>query len=265
MCPSPELEGPSESSYQYVSDLDTPYSVGTCYGDAYLNGINRYSLPARSVQIMRRRNLLGLAATAGVAGGLGFAATRVDSPAAPPATTAAERVPPAGERNGPVVARDAITVGNERYGTVRQLAKIVDIEPTGRYVLVATYRLIPGSNYNASTKWKSTSLTVEHTWEAGTLVSYRGDVVPADDATTGSTLYLATDRSSDGYRWHLTFDSPTGNSHTYRFATIIDRAETATRGDRLAEATVGAGFTKGFLGASERDVATARLAIQDVD
>lgn len=214
---------------------------------------------------MRRRTLLGLAAGAGVVGVLGATAGVADKPSVPPARHAEEPVPPVGERNSPVVATDTTTAGSKTYGTVRQSAAVLDLEPTGRYALVTKYQLIPGSNYVAGTEWKTASLTVEHGWHSGSLVSHSGDVVPADDGNADSNLYLGTDRSTRQYRWHLTFDTATGNSHTFRFVTVMDREEAPETGDTLVDAMFGAGFTKGFLRPSERDLATARLVMQETN
>ncbi|QPV61701.1 hypothetical protein I7X12_13180 [Halosimplex litoreum] len=211
---------------------------------------------------MQRRTLLGLAGTAGVVGALGATARVADQPSAPPATYAEEPVPPAGKRNSPVVVSDTTTAGSETYGTVLQDASVLDLEPTDRYALVTRYRLIPGSNYRASSGWKTASLTVEHDWQSGSIVSHSGDVVPADDDDTDSNLYLDTDQLTRGYRWNLTFDSATGNSSTVRFATVVDCEGTPETGDGLVDATFGAGFTKGFLRTSEQDRATARVVMQ---
>ncbi|WP_255152904.1 hypothetical protein [Halorarius halobius] len=212
---------------------------------------------------MQRRTLLGLAASAGTVGVLGAAVTVADQPSAPPATYAEEPVPPVQEWNSPVVTTDETTAGSKRYGTVRQHASVLDLEPTGRYALVTRYRLIPGSNYNASSGWKANSLTVEHAWRSGTLVGHPGDVVPDNEGDADSNLYVDTSRSTGRYRWHLTFDAATGNSHTVRFATVVDRDKEPEAGDTLADATFGAGFTEGFLRASERDIATTRLVMRE--
>ncbi|WP_254522315.1 hypothetical protein [Natrinema caseinilyticum] len=213
---------------------------------------------------MHRRALLGLAAGAGIGGVLGVAGGVADRHSAPPATSAEEPVLPAREWNRPVVATDTTTAGSETYGTVRQHASVLDLEPAGRYALVTGYRLVPGSNFHAGSGWKTTSLTVEHAWRTGSIVSHPGDVVPADDGNGDgdSNLYIGTDRSTGRYRWHLTFDAATGDSRTFRFATVVDRDEPPEAGDGLVDATFGAGFTKGFLGASERDIATASLAVR---
>ncbi|WP_265109775.1 hypothetical protein [Halosolutus halophilus] len=211
---------------------------------------------------MQRRTLLGLAASAGIVGVLGATVGIDDEPSAPPATYADEPVPRAWEWNRPVVATDTTTAGSDMYGTVRQHASVLDLEPTGRYALVTRYRLIPGSNYHAGSGWKTISLTVEHAWRSGSLVSHPGDVVPADDGDADSNLYLGTNRSTGRYRWHLTFDAATGNSRTFCFATVVDRDEAPEAGDALVDATFGAGFTKGFLRTSERDIATARLVMR---
>lgn len=208
---------------------------------------------------MQRRTLLGLAASTGIVGVLGAMFGVADQPSAPPATYAEEPVSPAQEWNRPVVATDTTTAGSEMYGTVRQHTLVLDLEPAGRYALVTRYRLIPGANYDAASGWKTISLTVEHAWRSGSLVSHPGDVVPDDDGDTDSNLYLGTNRSTGRYRWHLTFDAATGNSRTFRFATIVDRDEVLEAGDAPVDATFGAGFTKGFFRASERDIATARL------
>jgi len=42
----------------------------------------------------------------------------------------------------------------------------------------------------------------------------------------------------------------------------VNREEAPEKGDALADAMFGAGFTKGFLRASERDLVTARLVMQ---
>ncbi|MFB6089469.1 MAG: hypothetical protein ABEJ97_00290 [Halobellus sp.] len=160
------------------------------------------------------------------------------------------------------MATDTTTAGSETYGTVRQFASVLDLESTGRYALVTKYRLIPGSNYEAGTEWETASLTVEHSWRSGTLVSHSGDVVPAGDGDADSNLYLGTDRSTRRNRWNLTFDPTTGNSRTLRFATVVDREEAPGTGDTLVDAMFGGGFTKGFFGASERDLATAQLVMQ---
>lgn len=211
---------------------------------------------------MQRRTLLGLAAGAGAVGVLGGASGLSDEPSAPPAKYAEEPVSQARDWTRPIVATDTKTAGNERYGTVRQHASILNLESTGRYALITRYRLIPGSNYDATSRWKTKSLTVEHTWRSGSLVSHVGDVVPADDGDVDSNLYLGTTRSTGRHRWHLTFDAATGDAHTLRFVTIVDRDEPLKTGDSPVDATFGAGFTKGFLRASERDVATARLVIR---
>ena len=109
---------------------------------------------------------------------------------------------------------------------------------------------------------ENASLTVEHDWNLGSLVSHSGDVVPADDGNADSNLYLGTDRFTRRYRWHLTFDAATGNSHTSRFATVVNSEEAPEKGDALADTMFSAGFTKGFLRASERDLVTARLIMQ---
>ncbi|MFA9516892.1 hypothetical protein ACERIT_06700 [Halopenitus sp. H-Gu1] len=211
---------------------------------------------------MQRRTLLGLAASTGIVGVIGVTGRIANHPSDPPATDAEELVPPAEEWNRPVVASDTTTAGSEEYGTVRQHASVLDLEPAGRYALITMYRLIPGSNYDASSGWKTISLTVEHAWRSGSLVSHPGDVVPADDGEADSNLYLDTDQSAGRYRWHLTFDAATGDSRTFRFATIVDRNEPPEEGESLADATFGAGFTKGFLRGSERDIATSHLVIR---
>ncbi|MDL0123663.1 hypothetical protein [Halobacterium salinarum] len=139
---------------------------------------------------MQRRTLLGLAASAGVVGVLGTTAAIADKPSAPPATHAKEPVPSTGQRDSPIVATDTTTAGRETYGTVRQSASVLDLELTNRYALVTKYRLIPGAN-ETGTEWKTASLTVEHGWNSGSLVSHSGDVVPADDGNADSNLYLA--------------------------------------------------------------------------
>lgn len=211
---------------------------------------------------MQRRTLLGLTASAGIVGILGTSFGIANQPSAPPATYAEESVPSAQEWNRPVLATDTTTAGSETYGTVRQHASVLDLEPTRRYALVTRYRLIPGSNHNASSGWKTSSLTVEHAWRPGSLVSHPGDVVPADDGDSDSNLYLDTNRSTGRYRWHLTFDAATGNSGTVRFATVVDRDEAPETGDGLVDATFGASFTKEIPGASERDIATAHLVMR---
>lgn len=211
---------------------------------------------------MKRRTLLGLAISAGAVGVLGATGGSIDEPSLPPATYAQEPVAPTGERNSPVVATDTTTVGSETYGTVRQFASVLDLEPTGRYALVTKYRVIPGSNHEAGTEWETVSLTAEHSWHSGSLVSHSGDVIPAADGTADSNIYLGTDRSARRNRWTLTFDPTTGNSSTLRFATVVDRREAPETGDTLVDAMFGAGFTKGFLGDSERDLATAQLVMQ---
>jgi hypothetical protein len=211
---------------------------------------------------MQRRTILGLAISAGAVGVLGATARVADEPSLPPATYAQEPVVSTDKRNSPVVATDTTTAGSETYGTVRQFASVLDLESTGRYALVTKYRLIPGSNYEAGTEWETASLTVEHSWRSGTLVSHSGDVVPAADGDADSNLYLSTDRSTRRSRWNLTFDPTTGNSHTLRFSTVVDREEAPRTGDTLVDAMFGGGFTKGFFGASERDLATAQLVMQ---
>lgn len=212
---------------------------------------------------MQRRTVLGLAIGAGGVGVLGTAARIADEPSHPPATYAREPVAPTGERDSPVVATDTTTAGSEPYGTVRQFASVLDLEPAGRYALVTGYRLVPGSNYDAGTEWETASLTVEHGWRSGSLVSHSGDVVPAAGGDADSSLYLSTDRSTRRSRWDLTFDPTTGNASTLRFATVVDRERVPETGDTLVDATFGGGFTEGFLGASERDLATARLVAGD--
>ncbi len=211
---------------------------------------------------MQRRTILGLAISAGAVGVLGATARVADEPSLPPATYAQEPVASTEKRNSPVVATDTTTAGSETYGTVRQFASVLDLESTGRYALVTKYRLIPGSNYEAGTKWETTSLTVEHSWRSGTLVSHSGDVVPAADGDADSDLYLSTDRSTRRSRWNMTFDPTTGNSRTLRFSTVVDWEEAPGTGDTLVDAMFGGGFTKGFFGASERDLATAQLVMQ---
>ncbi|ELZ16993.1 hypothetical protein [Natrinema limicola] len=210
---------------------------------------------------MKRRTFLGLVASTGVVGVLGATAAIADKPSAPPATHAEEPVPSTGQRDSPIVATDTTTAGHETYGSVRQSASVLDLELTNRYALVTKYRLIPRVN-ETGTEWKTASLTVEHGWKSGSLVSHSGDVVPADDGNADSNLYLGTDRSTRRYRWDLTFDTATGNSHIFRFATVVNREEPPETGDTLVDAMFGAGFTKGFLRASERDRATARLVMQ---
>ncbi|MDZ7745865.1 MAG: hypothetical protein U5K28_04840 [Halobacteriales archaeon] len=214
---------------------------------------------------MQRRTLLGLAASAGVVGVLAGAGGVPDEPSAPPAKYAEEPVSQVRDWPDPIVATDTTTAGNERYGTVRQHASILDLESTGRYALITRYRLIPGSNYDATSRWKTNSLTVEHAWRSGSLVSYVGDVVPADDGDADSNLYLGTERSTGQHRWQLTFNVATGDSRTLRFVTIVDRDELLQSGDSPVDATFGAGFTEGFLRASEQDVATVRLMIRGTD
>ena len=209
--------------------------------------------------MMQRRTLLGVTASAGIVGLLGATVGVADQPSSPPATYSEEPVPPAFEWNRPVVATDTTTAGSETYGTVRQHASVLDLEPANRHALVTRYRLIPGSNYDAASGWKTISLTVEHAWRSGSLVSHPGDVVSDDDGDANSSFYLGTNQSTGQYRWHLTFDAPTGDSRTFRFATVVDRDEVPETGDALVDATFGAGFTKGLLRASERDIATARL------
>lgn len=210
---------------------------------------------------MRRRTLLGLTASAGVVGVLGATVGVADQPSTPPATHAEKPVSSTGERNSPIVATDTTTAGSETYGTVRQYASVIDLEQTGRYALVTRYRLTPGSNYDAGTEWKTASLTVEHGWRSGSLVSHSGDVVPADNNDADSNLYLGTDRSTQRYQWYLTFDAALGDSRTYHFATVADHDDAPKADVALVDATFGAGFTKGFLRASERDLATAQLVV----
>ncbi|MDQ2055608.1 hypothetical protein [Halobellus sp. H-GB7] len=83
-----------------------------------------------------------------------------------------------------------------------------------------------------------------------------------DTGDADSNLYLHTDRSTGRYRWQLTFEDAIGDARTYRFATVINRAQNSTAGTVLVDTTFGGGFTKGFLGASERDLAAARLVMQ---
>ena len=211
---------------------------------------------------MRRRTLFGLTASAGALGVFGAGVKITEQPSVPPATHADEPVPPVGERKSPVVAADTTTAGHETYGTVRQDASVLDLKSPSRYALVTQYRLIPGSNYNAGTEWKTDSLTVEHRWRSGSLVSHSGDVVSTDTGDADSNLYLHTDRSTGRYRWQLTFEDAIGDARTYRFATVVDRTQNPPAGTVLVDATFGGGFTKGFLGASERDLATARLVMQ---
>ncbi|WP_459194323.1 hypothetical protein [Halosimplex sp. J119] len=211
---------------------------------------------------MQRRTLLGLAASAGVLGVFGATVGDPGQPAAPPAKRAEEPILPTGQRDTPVVATDTTTVGTETYGTVLQDASVLDLKPTERYALVTRYRLIPGSNYQAGNGWKITSLTVEHDWRSGSLVSHSGDVVPVDDDDGDSYLYLGTDQSTRRYQWNLTFGTATGDSSTIRFASVIDLEATPETADTLVDAMFGAGFTKGFLRASEQDRATARVALQ---
>jgi hypothetical protein len=211
---------------------------------------------------MHRRTLLGLVASAGTVGVLGGRVGTDNRPSAPPATYAEERVLPGGKWNCPVVATDTTTAGIERYGTVRQHASVLNPEPASRYALVTGYRLVPGSNYDAGSGWRVMSLTVEHDWRSGSIVSHFGDVVPADDGNTDSNLHLSANQSTGRHRWHLAFDAATGNSTTLRFATVVNRDEPPEEGDDLIDATFGASFTKGLLRASERDIATARLTMR---
>lgn len=212
---------------------------------------------------MQRRTLLGLAASAGIVGTFGTAGRVLDEPSAPLATYAEDPIPHAQDWNGSIMTTDTTTAGNEPYGTIRQHASILDLESTDRYALITRYRLIPGSNYDATSRWKTNSLTVEHAWRSGSLVSHLGDVVPADDGDADSNLHLGSDRSTGQYRWHLAFDAATGDSRTLRFVTTVDRDEPLETGDSPVDATFGAGFTKGFLRASEQDIATARLVYEE--
>jgi hypothetical protein len=230
-----------------------------------LRSINRYFLSEETPPTMRRRTILGLAISAGGVGVLGATARIADEPSLPPATYAQEPVASTGERNSPVVATDTTTAGSEPYGTVRQFASVLDRIPTGRYALVTKYRIIPGSNYEAGAEWETASLTVEHSWRSGSLVSHSGDVVPAADGDADSNLYSSTDRSTRRSRWDLTFDPTVGNTSTLRFATVVDREQVPGAGDALVDATFGGGFTKGLFGASERDFATAQLVMGGVN
>lgn len=210
---------------------------------------------------MKRRTFLGLAASAGGVGVLGATAAITNKPPTPPATHAEEPVLSTGQQDDPIMATDTTTAGREMSGTVQQSASVLDLELTNRYALVTKYRLIPGAN-ETGTEWKTASLTVEHGWNSGTLVSHSGDIVPADDGNADSNLYLGTDRSTRRYRWNLTFDTATGNSHVFRFATVVDREEPPETDDTLVDTMFGAGFTKGFLRGSERYRATVRLVMQ---
>jgi hypothetical protein len=151
--------------------------------------------------------------------------------------------------------------GRKRTVRYRSTVRVGSRPRTGRYALVTRYRLVPGSNYDAGTEWKTGSLTVEHGWRSGSLVSHSGDVVPAAGGDADSNLYPRVDRSTRRSRWDLTFDPATVNSGTPRVATVVDRKRVAATGDTLADAAFGGGFTEGSLGASERDLATARLLI----
>lgn len=62
---------------------------------------------------------------------LGTVAGATDEPSHPPAAYAREPVAQAGDRNGSVVAADTTTAGSESYGTVRQFASVLDLEPAG--------------------------------------------------------------------------------------------------------------------------------------
>jgi len=210
---------------------------------------------------MNRRTFLGLAVSAGGVGVLGTTAAIANEPPDPPAAHAEVPVPSTGQRDSPIVATDTTTAGSKMYGTVQQSASVLDLELSNRYALVTKYRLIPGAN-ETGTEWKTASLTVEHGWNSGSLVSHSGDVVPADDGNADSNIHLGIGRSTRRYRWDLTFDTATGNSHIFRFATVVDREEPPETDDTLVDAMFGAGFTKGFLEGSERDRATARLVIQ---
>jgi hypothetical protein len=210
---------------------------------------------------MRRRRLLAVAV--GAAGTLGTVAVAADRPSGPPATRAEDPVPRAVAWDHPVVATDVTTVGTDRYGTVDQRASVFDLPASGRYASVVGCRLVPGSNYHAGTGWKTVSLTVDHEWRSGTLVAHRGDVVPAEDEDDAVGV-LRTARSETGYRWEFAFDTPTGNTRSYRFVTVGDRETAPDRGETLVEATVGGGFEKRF-GMEERDVASADLAFGRTD
>jgi hypothetical protein len=211
---------------------------------------------------MHRRALLAVAAGAATVGVLG---TVADRPAAPPADHAADPVSRARSWDRPVVTSDVTTVGDEGYGTVTQRASILDLDPTGRYALVAAYELTPGSNYRAGSGWKTASLTVDHDWRAGaSLADHRGDVVTTRSSDPTDGLYLETSRSTGRYRWRLSFDAPTENSRSYRFATVATLDEPPGPGDGVLDATVGGRFTKGFH-ASERDVASTRLVLPAAD
>lgn len=214
---------------------------------------------------MHRRTILGLTVGAGTVGALGAATTVVDEPSQPPATYAEDPVAPASERDRPVVATDTTTVGRETYGTVRQFASVLALEPPGRYALVTTYRVIPGSNYEAGSEWDTAALSVAHDWRSGSLVSHSGDVVPAGSGSADSNLYVGTDQSTSRIRWRLQFAPTTGNSSTLRFETVVDRQTAPVTGETLVDATVGGGFTKGFLRASKRDLETAHLALHEAN
>lgn len=211
---------------------------------------------------MQRRTFLGLAAGAGAIGALGAAAELTDGRAAPPATRAEEPVPATGQRNSPVIAADTRTAGSKTHGTVQQSASVLDLDPSNRYALVTRYRLVPGANETGS-EWKTASLTAEHDWNAGSLVSHSGDVVPAEEGNADSNLHLETARSTGRYRWHLTFDTASGDSHIFRFATVVDRTEPPETDDALADAMFGAGFTKELSRATKRGRATARLVREE--
>ncbi|MFB6160311.1 MAG: hypothetical protein ABEJ61_03940 [Haloferacaceae archaeon] len=211
---------------------------------------------------MQRRRLLALVAGAGTVGAAGAATAAVTSPAGPPAGHADDPIPRARAWNRPVVTTDSTTAGDEAYGTVEQRASVLELDAPNTYALVAEYELTPGSNYRAGSGWRTSSLTVEHEWRSGaSLVSRRGDVVPADGSDDDGNLYLETDRSAGRCRWDVTFGDATANARVYRFATACAFANAPEAGDVLLEATVGGTFAKGPLRASERDVASNRLAM----
>ena len=105
-------------------------------------------------------------------------------------------------------------------------------------------------------------LTVDHSWRSGSLVSHPGDTVLAEDGDADSGLRVSTTQSTEQYRWNVTFDPATGNSLTFRFATVVNYDDIPETGDVLVDATFGAGFTEGLFGASERDMATAHLMMR---
>ncbi|MFC4552842.1 MULTISPECIES: hypothetical protein [Halorussus] len=209
---------------------------------------------------MERRRLLRAAAGVGVAGALGTAAVVASRPSLPPARYLGDAVPrPDG---APVVAADHTERGDHPEGLVWQDATVYDLGEN-RFRLVTRCVLIPGEN-QYGTNWKTAGLTVEHDWSAAdaTVESRSADVVPAKRGEARSSLGLETGRGDRARRWRLAFDSPTGNTVDYSFATTVELPGAPGAGDPL----VGTSFEVEFAGGwfrSETFGAESMLSVGD--